>query len=264
MSDSGKNALLMAIDVGNTDTVIGLFDGVELVHHWRVQTESERRADEYGMLMWSLFHSAGMDVPRVSDVVVACVVPPMTAVIERVCHDYFKAEPLIVGPGIKTGMPILYENPREVGADRICNAVAALERTGRATIIVDFGTATTFDYITEKGEYLGGVIAPGIGISLDALYTRTAKLPRVELVRPERVVGRNTTGAIQAGVFYGYVELVDGIVGHIRRDEGVEASVIATGGLASLIAPESKTIEDVDEFLTLKGLRMVHAHNRSQ
>ncbi len=262
MTDSGETGLLMAIDVGNTDTVIGLFEDGALVRNWRVQTEPERRADEYGMLVWSLFHAAGLEVPRVSDVVVACVVPPLTAVVERVCRDYFEAEPLVIGPGVKTGMPILYENPREVGADRICNAVAAFERTKAATIVVDFGTATTFDYVTPKGEYLGGVIAPGIGISLDALYMRTARLPRVELVRPPRVIGRNTTNAIQAGVIYGYVELVDGIVGHIRRDEGAEARVLATGGLASLIAPESKTIEDVDEFLTLEGMHIVHSRNR--
>jgi type III pantothenate kinase len=252
----------MAIDVGNTDTVIGLFEGKGLVRHWRVVTEANRTADEYGMLMWSLFNAAGMDVPSVSGVVVSCVVPPIIGVVEEMCRNYFKVDPLVVGPGVKTGMPILYENPREVGADRICNAIAAYQRTRDVTIVVDFGTATTFDYITAKGEYLGGVIVPGIGISLDALYQRTAKLPRVELVRPPRVVGRNTVNAIQSGVIYGYMELVDGIVGHIEKDEGVEASVIATGGLAALIAPESKMITEIDEFLTLDGMRIVYERNQ--
>jgi len=197
------DGLLMVIDVGNTHTVIGLFDGPKLVKHWRVVTESERTSDEYGMLMWSLFHASDMKVPEVRGIAVSCVVPPMLGVVEDLCKSYFHVEPIVVGPGVKTGMPILYENPREVGADRIVNAVAAYERVKSTCIVVDFGTATTFDFVTAKGEYMGGVIVPGVGISLDALYHRAAKLPRVEIQRPPRVVGRNTTHAIQAGILYG-------------------------------------------------------------
>lgn len=255
------NGLLLAFDIGNTNTVIGLFDGKRLERQWRLVTAAERTSDEYGVLMWSLFQTTGLNLPKVSGAIVSSVVPPLTGVIEALSRDYFSARAVVVGPGIKTGMPILYENPREVGADRIVNAVAAYERTKAATIVVDFGTATTFDFVTAKGEYAGGVIVPGIGISLDALYSRTAKLPRVEIARPPRVVGRNTVHAIQAGVAYGYVELVDGLVRQIEKQEGVKCRVLATGGLAPLIAEQSATIEEVDEHLTLDGLRLVYERN---
>ena len=258
---AAMSGTLLAFDVGNTNTVIGLYEGRQLTRHWRLATSAERTSDEYGILMWSLFQAVGHSIPKVEGVIVASVVPPLTGTVEALSRDYFGTKALVVGPGIKTGMPILYENPREVGADRIVNAVAAYERTRTSTIVVDFGTATTFDYVTARGEYMGGIIVPGIGISLDALYSRTAKLPRVEIARPPRVVGRNTVHAIQAGTSYGYVALVDGLVRQIEQEEGAKCRVLATGGLAPLIARHSETIEEVDEFLTLDGLRLVYGRN---
>jgi type III pantothenate kinase len=254
--------VLLAIDVGNTHTVVGVYEDARLIRHWRVLSDPGRTSDEYGVLLLSLYRASELPIPRRTDIIVCSVVPPMTKVVEDLCRDYFHSDPLVVGPGVKTGMPILYDNPKEVGADRIVNAVAAYERYRDTCIVVDFGTATTFDCVSAKGEYLGGVITPGLGIALDALVTRTAKLPRVELVRPPKVVGKNTVHAIQAGIVYGYAALVDGLVARIRDEIGAHARVVATGGFAAMLAPESTTIETCDEFLTLEGLRLIHQRNQ--
>lgn len=254
--------MLLAVDVGNTNTVLGLYDGDRLAHDFRIETAKGRTTDEYLVVISGLLTIAGVSRSDVTASILASVVPSLNDVWVECVDRAFDHEMLVVGPGIKTGMPILYENPREVGADRIVNAVAAFERVKDACIVVDFGTATTFDCISAKGEYLGGSIAPGMEISANALFSRAAKLPRAEISRPPRAIGRNTIHSMQSGIVYGYVGLVDGLVARLKLEMGVECRVIGTGGLARLMEPESTTIDEVDEFLTLDGLRMLYDRNR--
>jgi type III pantothenate kinase len=255
--------MLMVIDVGNTNTVLGIYREDRLLHNWRITTDKTRTVDEYAMLIHELLRLGDISFSAIEDVIISSVVPPTKNALEGLCRKYFKRCPCVVGPGMKTGMPILYDNPREVGADRIVNAVAAYEKYRCGLIIVDFGTATTFDLVSSRGEYQGGAIAPGLNISAEALFQRASKLPRVELTRPPQVVAKNTVNSIQAGLFYGYVGLVDGIVERMKQETRSQPLVIATGGLAKIIAPASQTIREVEPFLTLEGLRILYLRNKS-
>jgi type III pantothenate kinase len=255
--------MLLAVDIGNTNTVFGLFVGEELRFDWRAETRVERTVDEYATFFNGLFQLAGLRFPDVTAAIISSVVPPATAPIERFFSRYLSLTPLLVGPGIKTGMPILYENPREVGADRIVNAVAAHAKYPQGAIVVDFGTATTFDVVTDRGEYAGGIIAPGVMVAADALFRSTAKLPRVEITRPRSAIGRNTVASMQAGLIFGFAGLVDALVDRIRAEVKFIPHVIATGGMAALIAADAKAIEDCDELLTLRGLQILHERNRT-
>lgn len=259
---------LLAVDVGNTNTVLGVFRDGELAAHWRIQTVAQRTSDEYAVLLKTLFDLDGYPWRSIDAGIISSVVPPAVFGLQRFFKQHSGGAALVVGPGIKTGMPIMYENPREVGADRIVNAVAAFEDLGAARgksgcIVVDFGTATTWDVVNPKGEYLGGVIAPGIQISSEALYEHAAKLPRVELARPGKVIARNTIASMQAGLIYGYAGMVDALVERIRAEVDWPARCIATGGLAPLIATETRTIEATDELLTLKGLKILYQRNQA-
>lgn len=253
--------MLLVVDVGNTHTVLGLYDEERLVHDFRIETAKGRTSDEHHVLLLNLLNLAGVQRSDVRASILASVVPTFNDTVIEAVDRAFDHEIMVVGPGIKTGMPVLYENPREVGADRIVNAVAAYERVKGAAIVVDFGTATTFDCISAKGEYLGGSIAPGMQISANALFSRAARLPRSEIARPPRAIGRNTVHSMQSGIVFGYVGLVDGLVRRLAAEMGGEVAVLATGGLAGLMEPESETIEEVDEFLTLEGLRLIYLRN---
>jgi type III pantothenate kinase len=284
----GRKYMLLAIDVGNTNIVLGLYhlgpvplspggaspaplplvpplpgEVTGLRAHWRLDTRASRTGDEYAALLSQLFALEGLHLRSVQAVIVSSVVPPAVFPIEKLCRDHLHREPMVVGPGIKTGISVLYDNPREVGADRIVNAVAAHARWPQGAIVVDFGTATTFDVVTPRGEYAGGIIAPGLMVSAEALYTRTSKLPRVEIVRPRSAIGKNTVASIQAGLVFGYAGLVDALVNRIRAEIDFAPRIVGTGGLAKMIAAESTTIDECDDMLTLDGLRRLYERNRA-
>jgi len=254
--------LLLTVDIGNTNIVLGVYRGEELVAHWRLATMPQKSVDEYGIQIKSIMINDRIDPLEINGFIISCVVPALQGTFEEISKRYFNINPLIVGPGIKTGMSILYDNPREVGADRIVNSVAAFTKYKQALIIVDFGTATTFDCVNTKGEYMGGVIAPGVQISAEALFLNASKLPRVEIIKPKTVLGKNTIHSMQSGCVYGYVGLVDGIVQRLRVEMNCPVKVLATGGLASLIAEDSTAIESVEPFLTLEGLRILFSMNQ--
>lgn len=253
--------MILVVDVGNTNTVLGVYKGEELIGHWRVASDRYKSSDEYGILFTNLLMHDGINPKDLQRVIVSSVVPPLVKILEEVCVDYFKVDYHIVGPGTKTGMNIKMDNPKEVGADRIVNAVAAYHIYGGPIIIVDFGTATTFCAVDGKGDYLGGAIAPGIGISTEALFARASKLPRIELSKPERVIGKNTIQGMQAGIIYGFVGQVDELVKRMKEELGSEAKVVATGGLASLIGSESDSINEINSLLTLQGLLILDKMN---
>ncbi len=254
--------MLLAIDIGNSNIVLGAFDGPKLLHHWRLPCHRQSTSDECAITLRSLFDLVGLDSKVISHAIISCVVPPLLPIFERTCTKLLGCEPLVVGPGIRTGMPIRVDNPREVGADRIVNSVCAYEMLGGPAIAIDFGTATSFDCVSREGEFVGGAIFPGMHVALDALVSRASKLSSVEITRPPTVIGRNTTHNLQSGMLFGYAGMIDTMVRRMRSELGEDARVVATGGLAHLIASEAKTIQRVEPFLTLEGLRLIFERNR--
>jgi type III pantothenate kinase len=259
--------MLLALDVGNTNTKLGLYrldvEKPELAAHWRVTTHRAQTVDEYGVLFVNLFEMNGMSPSQVTHIIISSVVPPVETTLRQVCETYFHLEPLFVEPGIKTGMPVLVDNPTELGADRLADSIAAFERYGGPCIVVNFGTATRFEVISARGEYLGGAIAPGLGISADALYSRAARLTRVDIKRPAKVIGTNTVAHLQSGLYFGYIGLVDGILERMIAELGAKPKVISTGGLARMISEDSRFITEIDDMLTLDGLRILFERNRA-
>lgn len=254
--------MLLCLDIGNTNTVLGVVEDNRILRHWRIRTERDITADELGVVVWNLFRTAELDMGRIRHAIVSCVVPPLMSVAEEFSRRYLRVRPLVVGPGLRTGMPILYDNPKEVGADRIVNAVGAYDKYRTALVVVDFGTATTFDYVSQEGAYEGGAIAPGVLISCEALFQKASRLPRAEIfARPRSVIGKDTMSSMNAGILYGYAGLVDGIVRQMKEETGIQALVVATGGLAPLICELTQTIDHVEELLTLHGLMVLFKKN---
>ena len=254
--------MLLVFDIGNSNIVMGTYEGKKLLRHWRISTDRQKTGDEYGMLINSLFAYQNIRMEQVRSIIISSVVPPLMVPMIKMCERYFHIHPLVVGPGIKTGFRISYENPREIGADRIVNVAGAFEQYGGPLIVIDIGTATTFDVVAPNGDFLGGVIAPGLSSSADALFQRAARLPRIELVTPKRIISRNTVSGMQAGIIYGYVGQIDEIVRRMKKEMGYdEIKVVATGGYARMVSRESKTIDKIDHFLTLTGLRVLYERN---
>jgi len=254
--------LLLTIDIGNTSIMLGVFDEAELKDHWRIKTDKQRTSDEYGIMLSEMLTHRGLTKEDITGSVISCVVPSLSATFSEALVQYLDTRPLELGPGTKTGMAILTDNPKEVGADRIASAVGAWSIYRQELIVVDFGTAITFDHVSAKGEYLGGAIAPGLSVASDALFTRAARIARVDITRPSSVTGKNTVDSVRAGLYFGFVGLVDGIVERMKKTCQKSPKVVATGGDAPLIAKEARTISEIDEFLVLKGLRVIHETNR--
>ncbi|HEK84796.1 MAG: type III pantothenate kinase [Candidatus Saccharicenans sp.] len=254
--------MLMVFDIGNTTIGMGIFQGKKLLAHWKLKSDREKTADEYGIIFGNLLNHQNLSGEKINGAIISSVVPPLTPIIQTACQNFFKIKPLVVGPGLKTGIPILYENPAEVGSDRIVVAAAAYEKYGGPCLVVDFGTATTFDAISAAGEYLGGAIAPGIQIAAEALYLRTAKLPRIEIKKPKSAIGRNTVASMQSGLYFGYLGLVNNIIAEISKELTAKPKVIATGGLAELVVSDIPVIDHLEPDLVLEGLRLLFEKNK--